>query len=82
MEHPSGPVVGPGPLGEGEAPRVTDAPAVGEPVGLAPGDAAITVPVECGVGAGEPWHAATRQAVTTTTATTVCRLVIRPGIIR
>src|ERR1039458_6654154 len=82
MEHPPGPVVGRGPLGEGEAPRVTDARAVGEPVGLAPGDAAVAVPMECGVGAGEPWHAATTQAVTATTATTVCRLVIHPGIIR
>lgn len=82
IEQPPGPVVGRGPLGEGEAPRVTEAPAVGEAVGLAPGDAAVAVPVECAVEAGEPWHAATTQASTATTATTGCPLVIRPGIIR
>lgn len=79
MEQPPGPAVGPSPPGEGEAPAVIEARAVGESLRLGPAEAAVAVPVERGVEAGAPWHAATMQVSTATTATTGRRLVIRPG---
>jgi hypothetical protein len=54
IEQPPGPVVGRGPLGVGEAPGVTEAPPVGDPVRPSPVDAAVALPVEGGGEAGEP----------------------------
>src|ERR1019366_1200324 len=65
-----------------EVPVLREAPAVGDALTPVPAKPAVAVPVERGEEAGAPWHAATRQASTATTATTGCPLVIRPGIIR
>jgi hypothetical protein len=75
MEHPPGPVVGPGPLGEGEPPRVTEAPEAG--VGPPLGDTREAGCVELGPGALDDTSAAQKPTAAATAAITAPTLRLR-----